>query len=122
MCAGDVFDYLGQRVDVTEVSSLLIHNELKLNSWDVYVFHLWTRSSAPSSTQNTDVVDFSFNPLADTKFSFHDHSLVEAVKLGVPEVQGFFRLLALCHTVMAEEKSEGTFEKTRSSLLTKAKT
>uniref|UniRef100_A0A8C5C5I2 Phospholipid-transporting ATPase n=1 Tax=Gadus morhua TaxID=8049 RepID=A0A8C5C5I2_GADMO len=67
---GDVYDYLGQRQDVTEV------------------------------------VDFSFNPLADPKFSFYDHSLVEAVKLGIPEVQGFFRLLALCHTVMAEEKSK----------------
>uniref|UniRef100_A0A8C5B6P9 Phospholipid-transporting ATPase n=1 Tax=Gadus morhua TaxID=8049 RepID=A0A8C5B6P9_GADMO len=61
-------------------------DEFKLNSWDV--------------------VDFSFNPLADPKFSFYDHSLVEAVKLGIPEVQGFFRLLALCHTVMAEEKSK----------------
>ncbi|KAL7392651.1 hypothetical protein ABVT39_027738 [Epinephelus coioides] len=38
---------------------------------------------------------------------FHDHSLVEAVKLENPEVHAFFRLLALCHTVMAEEKKEG---------------
>ncbi|KAG7249022.1 hypothetical protein CRUP_019394, partial [Coryphaenoides rupestris] len=48
--------------------------------------------------EDTDLVDFSFNPLADSKFSFHDHSLVEDMKLGLPEVQGFFRLLALCHT------------------------
>uniref|UniRef100_A0A8C5FUT6 Phospholipid-transporting ATPase n=1 Tax=Gadus morhua TaxID=8049 RepID=A0A8C5FUT6_GADMO len=60
--------------------------------------------AAPPSPPS--VVDFSFNPLADPKFSFYDHSLVEAVKLGIPEVQGFFRLLALCHTVMAEEKSK----------------
>uniref|UniRef100_A0A674D8U0 Phospholipid-transporting ATPase n=1 Tax=Salmo trutta TaxID=8032 RepID=A0A674D8U0_SALTR len=52
-------------------------------------------------------VDWSFNPLADHHFSFHDHSLVEALKLESPEVQSFFRLLALCHTVMAEEKIEG---------------
>uniref|UniRef100_A0A3Q0S9R4 Phospholipid-transporting ATPase n=1 Tax=Amphilophus citrinellus TaxID=61819 RepID=A0A3Q0S9R4_AMPCI len=52
-------------------------------------------------------VDFSFNPLADTRFVFHDHALVEAVKLENPEVHTFFRLLALCHTVMAEEKKEG---------------
>uniref|UniRef100_A0A8C5BKZ9 Phospholipid-transporting ATPase n=1 Tax=Gadus morhua TaxID=8049 RepID=A0A8C5BKZ9_GADMO len=56
------------------------------------------------------VVDFSFNPLADPKFSFYDHSLVEAVKLGIPEVQGFFRLLALCHTVMAEEKNQLAYQ------------
>uniref|UniRef100_A0A8C9TER1 Phospholipid-transporting ATPase n=1 Tax=Scleropages formosus TaxID=113540 RepID=A0A8C9TER1_SCLFO len=58
----------------------------------------------PKSPQK---VDFSYNPLADPKFSFHDHSLVEAVKLEAPEVHNFFRLLALCHTVMAEEKEEG---------------
>uniref|UniRef100_A0A671T9H0 Phospholipid-transporting ATPase n=1 Tax=Sinocyclocheilus anshuiensis TaxID=1608454 RepID=A0A671T9H0_9TELE len=52
-------------------------------------------------------VDFSWNSLADPKFCFHDHKLVEAVKLGSPEVQAFFRLLALCHTVMPEEKTEG---------------
>uniref|UniRef100_A0AAZ3PZZ1 Phospholipid-transporting ATPase n=1 Tax=Oncorhynchus tshawytscha TaxID=74940 RepID=A0AAZ3PZZ1_ONCTS len=55
----------------------------------------------------TRKVDWSFNPLADHHFFFHDHSLVEALKLESPEVQSFFRLLALCHTVMAEEKIEG---------------
>lgn len=59
------------------------------------------------SQQHTDTVDFSFNPLADPRFMFHDHALVEAVKLENPEVHAFFRLLALCHTVMAEEKKEG---------------
>lgn len=57
--------------------------------------------------QHTETVDFSFNPLADPRFIFHDHALVEAVKLEDPEVHAFFRLLALCHTVMAEEKKEG---------------
>ncbi|XP_012735271.2 phospholipid-transporting ATPase ID [Fundulus heteroclitus] len=71
---GDVYDYTGQRHDVSE------HRE---------------------------PVDFSFNPLADGRFIFYDHSLVEAVKLENLEVHAFFRLLALCHTVMAEEKREG---------------
>ncbi|XP_068994813.1 phospholipid-transporting ATPase ID-like [Embiotoca jacksoni] len=57
--------------------------------------------------EHTETVDFSFNPLADPRFRFHDHSLVETVKLENPEVHSFFRLLALCHTVMAEEKTEG---------------
>ncbi|XP_035495956.1 probable phospholipid-transporting ATPase IM isoform X2 [Scophthalmus maximus] len=70
---GDVYDYTGQRLDITE----------------------------------TETVDFSFNPLFDPRFVFHDHALVEAVKLEKPEVHAFFRLLALCHTVMAEEKNEG---------------
>uniref|UniRef100_A0AAR2JQP9 Phospholipid-transporting ATPase n=1 Tax=Pygocentrus nattereri TaxID=42514 RepID=A0AAR2JQP9_PYGNA len=55
----------------------------------------------------TPCVDFSFNPLMDRKFRFHDSSLVEAIKLEEPLVQEFFRLLALCHTVMPEERSEG---------------
>ncbi|KAG7523476.1 putative phospholipid-transporting ATPase IM [Solea senegalensis] len=58
-------------------------------------------------TEKTASVDFSFNPLCDRGFKFHDGSLVEAVKLEEPVVQDFFRLLALCHTVMPEEKSEG---------------
>uniref|UniRef100_A0A8C4HXN9 Phospholipid-transporting ATPase n=1 Tax=Dicentrarchus labrax TaxID=13489 RepID=A0A8C4HXN9_DICLA len=70
---GDVFDYTGQRLEISEVKT----------------------------------VDFSFNSLADPSFMFHDHALVEAVKLENPEVHAFFRLLALCHTVMAEEKKEG---------------
>uniref|UniRef100_A0A7N8WTP9 Phospholipid-transporting ATPase n=1 Tax=Mastacembelus armatus TaxID=205130 RepID=A0A7N8WTP9_9TELE len=60
-----------------------------------------------NSSTGRQRVDFSFNPLADPRFVFHDHSLVEAVKLETPEVHTFFRLLALCHTVMAEEKKEG---------------
>uniref|UniRef100_A0A669C6M0 Phospholipid-transporting ATPase n=1 Tax=Oreochromis niloticus TaxID=8128 RepID=A0A669C6M0_ORENI len=40
-------------------------------------------------------------------FKFFDSSLVEAIKMEDPAVQEFFRLLALCHTVMPEEKSEG---------------
>ncbi|ROI16607.1 Phospholipid-transporting ATPase ID, partial [Anabarilius grahami] len=58
-------------------------------------------------TEEMTPVDFSFNRLADPKFLYYDHSLVEAVKLELPEVHAFFRLLALCHTVMAEEKKEG---------------
>lgn len=58
-------------------------------------------------TEKTEKVDFSWNQLADPKFVFHDHKLMETVKAGDPEAQDFFRLLALCHTVMPEEKKEG---------------
>ncbi|XP_064785236.1 probable phospholipid-transporting ATPase IM isoform X1 [Oncorhynchus masou masou] len=58
-------------------------------------------------TERTACVDFSFNPLSDRKFKFHDSSLLEAIKMEEPSVQDFFRLLALCHTVMPEEKNEG---------------
>ncbi|XP_075885168.1 phospholipid-transporting ATPase ID-like [Nelusetta ayraudi] len=58
-------------------------------------------------TENTRKVDFSWNKLADPTFVFHDDSLVEAVRAEQQEAQAFFRLLALCHTVMPEEKTEG---------------
>ncbi|XP_072216080.1 phospholipid-transporting ATPase FetA-like [Excalfactoria chinensis] len=57
--------------------------------------------------ENTEKVDFSYNQLADPKFAFYDHSLVEAVKLNDVPAHRFFRLLSLCHTVMPEEKKEG---------------
>uniref|UniRef100_A0A4W3K085 Phospholipid-transporting ATPase n=1 Tax=Callorhinchus milii TaxID=7868 RepID=A0A4W3K085_CALMI len=59
-------------------------------------------------------VDFSSNPLADKKFMFYDHSLLEAVKLEVPMVHEFFRVLSLCHTVMPEEKNEELFYQAQS--------
>lgn len=52
-------------------------------------------------------MDFSFNDLADEKFQFYDAALLEAVKLGTPLVCSFFRLLALCHTVMPNETNNG---------------
>ena len=52
-------------------------------------------------------MDFTWNELADPKFVFHDPSLVELVREGDLAAQHFFRLLALCHTVMPEEKTEG---------------
>ncbi|XP_077398687.1 phospholipid-transporting ATPase ID-like [Vanacampus margaritifer] len=58
-------------------------------------------------TENTPRVDFSWNQQADPKFIFHDHNLVEIVREGNLDAQAFFRLLALCHTVMPEEKQEG---------------
>ncbi|XP_061553468.1 phospholipid-transporting ATPase ID-like isoform X2 [Phycodurus eques] len=58
-------------------------------------------------TENTPRVDFSWNQLADPKFIFHDHNLVEIVREGNLKAQAFFRLLALCHTVMPEEKKQG---------------
>ncbi|KGL84223.1 putative phospholipid-transporting ATPase ID, partial [Tinamus guttatus] len=60
-----------------------------------------------SPLQRPEPVDFSFNPLADPHFQFWDVGLLEAVRLGQPHVHEFFRLLALCHTVMSEEKSPG---------------
>jgi len=50
-------------------------------------------------------VDFSGNPMSLPSFEFYDGRLLELVKQGDPHVHQFFRLLALCHTVMPEEKN-----------------
>uniref|UniRef100_A0A8B9X2V0 Phospholipid-transporting ATPase n=1 Tax=Bos mutus grunniens TaxID=30521 RepID=A0A8B9X2V0_BOSMU len=57
--------------------------------------------------RNKEKVDFSYNKLADPKFSFYDKTLVEAVKRGDRWVHLFFLSLSLCHTVISEEKVEG---------------
>ena len=57
--------------------------------------------------QKREKVDFSYNNLADPKFSFYDKTLAEAVRRGDHWVHLFFLSLSLCHTVIAEEKVEG---------------
>ncbi|KAM9328937.1 phospholipid-transporting ATPase IC-like isoform 2-T2 [Gastrophryne carolinensis] len=52
-------------------------------------------------------VDFGWNPLADPKFTFSDHYLIEQIQSGKDsDVRLFFKLLSLCHTVMVE-KTDG---------------
>ncbi|XP_075210941.1 ATPase phospholipid transporting 8B [Lycorma delicatula] len=61
-------------------------------------------------SETTEKIDFSFNPNHEADFRFYDKSLLDVVKKGEDEdVHTFFRLLALCHTVMAEER-EGRLE------------
>lgn len=49
--------------------------------------------------QDTPSVDFSFNPWSEKNFTFYDKTLLDDTNRGVKEVQEFWRLLALCHTV-----------------------
>jgi len=50
-------------------------------------------------------VDFSDNPLCQRSFAFYDARLLELVRQRDPHVHQFFTLLALCHTVMPEDKN-----------------
>ncbi|XP_045538924.1 phospholipid-transporting ATPase ID isoform X1 [Papilio machaon] len=56
-------------------------------------------------TENTEPLDFSFNPEYEPEFKFFDSTLLNAVQRGDQHVHDFFRLLALCHTVMPEQKN-----------------
>ncbi|XGW29080.1 hypothetical protein V3C99_008684, partial [Haemonchus contortus] len=48
-------------------------------------------------------VDFSWNSYYEPTFMFYDQKLLDDTRKGVPEVTEFWRLLALCHTVMPEQ-------------------
>jgi magnesium-transporting ATPase (P-type) len=54
--------------------------------------------------QSTIPIDFSGNPDFEPEFKFYDRSLLEAVRTKDETVHSFFKLLALCHTVMPDEK------------------
>lgn len=56
-------------------------------------------------TDDTEPLDFSFNPDYESDFKFYDKHLLEAVRRREPDVFSFFRLLALCHTVMSENRN-----------------
>ncbi|XP_035783943.1 phospholipid-transporting ATPase ID-like isoform X1 [Anopheles albimanus] len=70
-----------------------------------------TADLPPPSGSNTpglhvmEPVDFSFNPEYEPEFRWYDQGLLDAVRSGEEHSHSFFRLLALCHTVMAEEKN-----------------
>lgn len=49
-------------------------------------------------------VDLSRNPYHESNFKFYDNKLMDALDAGDRNCESFFRLLALCHTVMPEEK------------------
>ncbi|XP_071989811.1 phospholipid-transporting ATPase IC-like [Engystomops pustulosus] len=62
---------------------------------------------AGKQTKGTENVDFSWNVLADPSFTFNDEMLIQQIRFGNdPYVHEFFKLLALCHTVMVD-KTEG---------------
>uniref|UniRef100_A0A3B3YG00 Phospholipid-transporting ATPase n=1 Tax=Poecilia mexicana TaxID=48701 RepID=A0A3B3YG00_9TELE len=88
----------------TLTQNIMTFNKCSINgkNYELYDFS----GQRVEITEKTQKVDFSWNKLADPKFDFHDYNLVETVREGNPEAQAFFRLLALCHTVMPEEKKE----------------
>ncbi|XP_070853141.1 phospholipid-transporting ATPase ID isoform X7 [Drosophila suzukii] len=53
-------------------------------------------------TEALQTVDFSANPHHESDFRWYDRTLLDAVRSDEEHSHVFFRLLALCHTVMAE--------------------
>ncbi|XP_050618242.1 phospholipid-transporting ATPase FetA-like [Macaca thibetana thibetana] len=89
----------------TLTQNIMIFNKCSINGklyGDTY-----DKDGQRVTVSEKEKVDFSYNKLADPKFSFYDKTLVEAVKKGDHWVHLFFRSLSLCHTVMSEEKVKG---------------
>uniref|UniRef100_A0A452TKM9 Phospholipid-transporting ATPase n=1 Tax=Ursus maritimus TaxID=29073 RepID=A0A452TKM9_URSMA len=87
----------------TLTQNIMVFNKCSING----IFYGMHTFVLACMFQETEKVDFSYNKLADPKFSFYDKTLVEAVKKGDRWVHLFFLSLSLCHTVMSEEKVEG---------------
>ncbi|XP_012882029.1 PREDICTED: phospholipid-transporting ATPase FetA-like [Dipodomys ordii] len=89
----------------TLTQNIMIFSKCSINGKRYGYCHDRNGQSMPVCEE--DKVDFSYNELADPKFSFYDKTLVEAVKSGDHWVHLFFLTLSLCHTVISEEKVEG---------------
>ncbi|XP_009080970.1 PREDICTED: phospholipid-transporting ATPase IC, partial [Acanthisitta chloris] len=62
-----------------------------------------SRDGVGQLQSHPEQVDFSWNMYADGKFLFYDHYLIQQIKSGKEmEIEKFFFLLAICHTVMAD--------------------
>ncbi|KAH8275921.1 hypothetical protein KR044_012849, partial [Drosophila immigrans] len=59
-------------------------------------------SSSHQKVHVVEPIDFSANPHHETDFRWYDRTLLDAVRSDEEHAHNFFRLLALCHTVMAE--------------------
>ncbi|XP_022213427.2 probable phospholipid-transporting ATPase IM isoform X6 [Drosophila obscura] len=59
-------------------------------------------SSSRQRVHALQCVDFSANPHHESDFRWYDRTLLDAVRSDEEHSHVFFRLLALCHTVMAE--------------------
>ncbi|XP_077989510.1 putative phospholipid-transporting ATPase IM [Glandiceps talaboti] len=61
-------------------------------------------------TESSIPVGLSHNTWYDKKFKWYDPTLMEAIDQGDKHTWAFFRLLALCHTVMAEYTDDDELE------------
>lgn len=75
------------------------------NQWQALLSSLWLFFIVYIVTQKTPRVDFSGNPYFEPSFEFYDKRLLDLVSQPEYKIHQFFRLLALCHTVMPAEKN-----------------
>ncbi|XP_050447315.1 phospholipid-transporting ATPase ID isoform X7 [Cataglyphis hispanica] len=132
-CYGDIIDEVtGEVIDLSETDRAVPTPTMQWKSGQEFVRPVYTPLSGPNvrlleqadrvsnttpepgingspkiphKSSTMPPLDFSFNKDYEPDFKFYDPALLEAVKRGNRDVHSFFRLLALCHTVMPEEKN-----------------
>ncbi|XP_055690523.1 phospholipid-transporting ATPase ID isoform X1 [Lutzomyia longipalpis] len=88
------------------IHQLKLNLQINYNSNDTFTHTI--PNSGPDHHEGVhvaDPIDFSFNPEYEPEFKWYDKNLLDAVKTDEENVHKFFRLLALCHTVMPEDKN-----------------
>ncbi|XP_045484155.1 probable phospholipid-transporting ATPase IM isoform X2 [Pieris rapae] len=113
ICYGDIVDETtGETIELTDRRSgaggaALGTVRARLLDLEVEEGRSTPAASTPAhrNAHSTEPLDFSDNPEYEPEFKFFDSKLLKAVKQGDHNVYDFFRLLALCHTVMPEQKN-----------------
>ncbi|XP_029669942.1 phospholipid-transporting ATPase ID, partial [Formica exsecta] len=131
-CYGDIIDEVtGEVIDLSETDRAVPTPTMRWKNGQEFVRPVYTPLSGPNvrlleqadrvsnttpepgingnpkiphKSSTMPPLDFSFNKDYEPDFKFYDPALLEAVKRGNQDVHSFFRLLALCHTVMPEDK------------------
>ncbi|KAA0188006.1 hypothetical protein HAZT_HAZT002135 [Hyalella azteca] len=89
----------------TLTRNIMAFNKCSING-QTYGEILDPRTGEPVEiTEGMRSVDLSQNPYYEPSFKFYDSALTDALKSRDKNCQEFFRLLALCHTVMPEVKN-----------------
>ncbi|XP_077275470.1 ATPase phospholipid transporting 8B isoform X6 [Temnothorax americanus] len=132
-CYGDIIDEVtGEVIDLSETDRAVTTSTMRWKSGQEFVRPVYTPLSGPNvrlleqadrvsnttpepgingspkiphKSSTMPPLDFSFNKDYEPDFKFYDPALLEAVRRENQDVHSFFRLLALCHTVMPEDKN-----------------
>uniref|UniRef100_A0AC35TXU4 Phospholipid-transporting ATPase n=1 Tax=Rhabditophanes sp. KR3021 TaxID=114890 RepID=A0AC35TXU4_9BILA len=93
----------------TLTQNLMTFNKCSINgrSYGDIMNHL---GQTIEKNSETPCVDFSFNTWYEKTFEFYDKSLLDDTLGGRKEVDEFWKILAICHTIMPERKAGNKLE------------